>query len=480
MISFPARLRDLATQHPDKPAVVLARVDRTETVLTYGELCDGATRLAHVLAGRGAGPNSFVVIALPNSLQHYVVSYATWMLGACVLPVNPQLPDAELAKVLELVPDRIVVDVVPDLSGVAADPLPDVISNPGKAIPSGGSTGRPKVIVEPGPWARTPGKLDGLIEMAGLRTGQVQIVPGGLYHNTPFGWGHIGLFEDHTVVVMQKFDPAHAIDLIKRHRVNFAALVPTMMGRMAKVDGVTAADLSSLDGIMHTAAACPPWVKRAWIDLIGGDKIIEGFGSTDYLGACIIRGDEWLEHPGSVGRPADCDVRIVGDDGKELAAGEVGEIYMRLRQPDSAVPTFEYIGAPDLTRTEDGFATVGDLGWVDEDGYVFVADRRVDMIVTGGANVYPAEVEASLSDHPGVADVAVIGVPDEDWGRRVHAVVQPTDVGAPPSVEELIAHARRSLASYKCPKTVEFVDELPRNQAGKIRRSDLLAERLAP
>jgi bile acid-coenzyme A ligase len=250
-----------------------------------------------------------------------------------------------------------------------------------------------------------------------------------------------------------------------------------MMGRMAKVPGVAAADLSSITGIMHTASACPPWVKRAWIDLVGAEKILEGFGATDYVGACLIRGDEWLEHPGSVGRPADCDVRILDEDGNEVPTGEVGEIYMRLRVPEDAEASFEYIGAPDLKRTPDGFATVGDLGWVDADGYVYVADRRVDMIVTGGANVYPAEVEASLSDHRDVADVAVIGLPDEDWGRRVHAVVQPADPANPPAVDALLAHARNTLAAYKCPKTVEFVDELPRNQAGKIRRSDLLAER---
>jgi bile acid-coenzyme A ligase len=168
-------------------------------------------------------------------------------------------------------------------------------------------------------------------------------------------------------------------------------------------------------------------------------------------------------------------MKILDETGHELQDGEVGEVFMR--PIDGRAPSFEYIGAPDARSTPDGFKSISDLGWIDKDGFLYISDRRVDLIVTGGANVYPAEVEAALSDHPGLADVAVIGVPDEEWGRRVHAVVQSADVAMPPSALELDAHCRERLASYKAPKTYEFVDELPRNEAGKIRRSALVAER---
>jgi bile acid-coenzyme A ligase len=250
---------------------------------------------------------------------------------------------------------------------------------------------------------------------------------------------------------------------------------PTMMGRIARLPGVTERDFSSLEAIYHTSAPCPIWLKRFWITLIGAEKVYEGYGSTEGIGAARIRGDEWLDHPGSVGRGHLTHIRILDSDGRDLPPGEIGEIYTK-RTFDR--PTYEYIGSPPIPLTPDGYGSVGDLGWLDEAGYLFIADRRVDMIVTGGANVYPAEVEAALSEHPEIADLVVIGIPHEDWGRSVHAVVQPRHPDHPPTAEALDQFCRQRLTSYKVPKSYEFVSRLPRNQLGKVRRSDMIAERV--
>jgi bile acid-coenzyme A ligase len=288
-------------------------------------------------------------------------------------------------------------------------------------------------------------------------------------------WSHLGLFEAHRLVLLERFDAARIVDLIERERINFSFLAPTMMRRLILLPDIETRDLSSIEAIFQTAAPCPPWLKRAWIDLIGGEKLYEGFGSTENVGMCRIRGDEWLEHPGSVGRALGSDLKILDDDFNELPTGEVGEIYMRPH--DTSQPTYEYIGSAPARTTPDGFASVGDLGFVDADGYLHLADRRVDLIISGGANVYPAEVEAALSEHPKLHDVVVIGVPDEEWGKRVHAIIAVPDGAEPVPVAELDAHCRSRLAAYKRPKSYEFVPELPRNEAGKIRRSALAAER---
>lgn len=205
--------------------------------------------------------------------------------------------------------------------------------------------------------------------------------------------------------------------------------------------------------------------------------MVERYGGSEGIGGSFIRGDEWLEHPGSVGKPVGCDLKILDDQGNELPSGEVGLIYARRLSDHPAAPEARYIGTDPLPATTDGFMTLGDLGWLDEDGYLYIADRRTDMIVTGGANVYPAEVEAVLSQAPGIADVVVIGVPDEEWGRRVHAIVEPLDSTEPPVESALDTLCREHLASYKVPKTYEYLPELPRNAAGKIRRSALVEER---
>ena len=490
-VSFGRRVSDVARDQPDKVAVVTVASDGEESACTWRELDQRSNAVARRLAAHGAGPQTMVAVCLGNGVEHLLVSLGAWKLGACVLPLSPRLPPHERHQLLELLGDqRLVVSrdlAVPvdeglDLSGgpllTATDahsvaPLDVPTPRPGKAMGSGGSTGRPKIIVDPRPWSADPGSLGDLDEL-GCRPGQVQLVAGPMYHNSPFSAAHYGLFYQHTLVVMERFDAARALELIERHRVNFVFLTPTMMLRMNRSPDAGTRDLSSLEAVYHTAMACPAWLKRDWIDRVGATCVSEAYGSTENIGFTTIRGDEWLRHPGSVGKPRHCEVRILDDSGTQLPAGEVGQIF--LRDAGYPEPSYRYVGSEPLEQTPDGFSSVGDLGWLDAGGYLFIADRRVDLIVTGGVNVYPAEVEAVLTRHPAVQDAVVVGVPDPEWGRRVHAVVQ-CDPGSPVGAEELADLVRGHLHPAKTPKSFDFVTQLPRDESGKVRRSALAAAR---
>jgi bile acid-coenzyme A ligase len=280
------------------------------------------------------------------------------------------------------------------------------------------------------------------------------------------------------MILLEKFDAARIVDLIERYRVTTFTSTPTMLQRIARVPGIERRDFSSIRWVLQGAAVIPPTLVRTWIDLIGAEKLIMAYGMTEQLGLCALRGDEWLLHPGSVGKPIrEAEVRVLDEDQKDLPPGEIGEIY--LRSPTTGFFAYRGMAKP-LTSTPDGFSTAGDLGWLDEDGYLYIADRRVDLILSGGANVYPAEVESALADHPAIADVVVIGLPDPEWGQRVHAIIAPVDADAPPTAQDVIAYAKQRLAAYKVPKTVEVVAEIPRTAATKVSRSALVSARITP
>lgn len=476
------RFYELVDQHPDKTALIFAPENGDEVHVSWDEFDRSSTRIARLLqAEYGVDENSMVVVATRNSHWHYFVTHAAWRLGALAMPLRAELPVRERDEILDLASPAVVYAEWDDVAypvlrpdelyradAFSSERLPNVYPHPGKAIASGGSTGRSKIVVDrtwnPAVWRRT----------LGMEDGQVQLMAAPLYHNSPKLIGNTGLMKDHTIVIMERFTPEQAVDLIERYRVNYAYLPPIIMQRIARMPGIQDRDLSSIHAFHSSAAVCPPWLKQWWIDRIGAEKVWEVYGSSEGVGATIIRGDEWLEHPGSVGRPSEnSKLRILDEDQRDLPPGEIGEIYMWTERG----PTFDYVGAPPLKSTPDGYYSVGDLGSVDDDGYLFIADRRTDMIVTGGANVYPAEVEAALGEHPDVADVVVVGVPDDEWGRRVHAIVQPRDSEMPPDRAELDAHVRERLVNYKAPKTYEFLRQFPRNEAGKIRRTELAAER---
>lgn len=467
----------LAAADPDAPALICP--DRT---VTRAELAAASSRAARQFAALGVTEGSMVTIGLPNGAAFYVAVVAAWKLGAIPQPVSAKLPPAELAAIVELADSSLVVgteaagrswlpaDWAPDET-LSADPLPPVVPPSWKAPTSGGSTGRPKIIV-----AGNAGWLSSVTSRAErLRIGgpgDVFAVTAPLYHNAPFMFSLIALLRGCTLLVLDHFDGARVLEAVVRHRVAWFYAVPTLMGRILRLPAEVreAADLSGVRTLLHVGAPCPEPVKRAWIDWLGPERIVELYAGTESQAVCMIDGVEWLERPGSVGRPTSGEMRVLDEDGQPVAPGEIGEIWMR--PPPDTTP-YHYVGAE--ARSRDGWESIGDMGHIDADGYVYLADRRSDLILVGGSNVYPAEVEAALSEHPRVLSSCVVGLPDDDLGARVHAIVQ---LDGDASDEELRAHVRARLTGTKVPATFERVDHPLRDDTGKIRRSALRAERL--
>ena len=468
-----AAIRWLAEQDPDRPAVT--HEGRT---VTRAELERRTNRLARAYEAMGVGQDDLVTIALPNGIEAYEAAVAVWKLGATPQPVSAKLPERELDAIIELARTPIVVgrgDLAPGFEpdrSLPYGPLPDRVASAWKAPTSGGSTGRPKLIV-----AGQPGVTDPEVCASrglGMAPGDVQLVPGPLYHNGPFSFSMNGLFSGGHLVVMSRFDASEALRLMEEHRVQWVLLVPTMMLRIWRLpeEERLARDLSSLRAILHLAAPCPAWLKEAWIGWLGPERIVELYAGTEAQGVTIIWGQEWLEHRGSVGRPVGSEMRILHPDtGEELPPGEIGEVWMRTQSP---TPTYRYVGA-EARAMDGGWESLGDMGSMDADGYLYLADRRNDMILSGGANIYPAEVEAALEEHPAVRSCAVVGLPDDDLGQRAHAVVQVADPAV--TADDLRAHLATRLVRYKVPRTFELVDEPVRDDAGKVRRSALAEER---
>jgi bile acid-coenzyme A ligase len=391
------------------------------------------------------------------------------------------LPEWELQRLRDAV-DATVQLGAEDLAWIDASAtrdvpdLPDAVSPQIIGICSSGSTGLPKVIV-----SNKPGTFDPLLATPFAATWGIEvprpqhvIVLGPMYHVNGFA-GLNNLLAGDNVVIMEKFDAARVVDLIERHRISMFNCTPTMLKRIADLPDIDARDLSSIQFFVQGAAPMPPYLTHRWIELIGPERVIMAYGMSEGLGITAIRGDEWLAHEGSVGRGMHgTEVRILDPMGEELAPGEIGEIY--LRSPVHGGSTY-LGGATRPASTDDGFTSVGDLGYLDADGFLYLVDRRVDLIISGGANVYPAEVEIALMEHPKVADVVVIGLKDDEWGRRVHAIVEPTDPGDPPTFDEIRAYAKGRLAPYKVPKSLEIVDAIPRSAATKVNRGALVAER---
>ncbi|TAK99736.1 MAG: acid--CoA ligase [Rhodospirillaceae bacterium] len=472
--------RNAARLGPDRWAV---RHD--DDVLTWGELADRVLRRAHALAAAGVRQDDFVVLALPNSNALYELTFALWKLGATPSIVSPRLPHAELTPIIETVGARLVIAhdpaIVAATGALPADfgrdhpdttPLVSRLAKHWKAMTSGGSTGRPKVIIDHNTSRFAVGEPFLLLQKDG-----VMLNPAPLYHNFPFAVTHSAMLHGISVVGMTKFDAAKLLQLVERHKVQWVNLVPTMMNRIARLpdDVRQAHDMSSLKAVWHTAAPIPAWLKQMWIDWIGPERIWEMYGGSEGFCVTQLNGVEWLAHRGSVGRPVGGEVRIRGADGATLPPGEVGEVYMR--GPSGTRPTYHYLGA-DSRRLDDGFESLGDYGWVDADGYLYISDRRTDLILCGGSNVYPAEVEAALMEHPRVETAIVIGLPNEDLGSVPHAIIRPEQGAEPPTEEELRAFAAERLVLYKTPRSYEFTGEPLRDEAGKVRRSQLRAARL--
>jgi len=489
--SYGARLAELAAACPDAPAIHELGADGTARTVTFAELDRDAHRVARVLHNRGVGPGTLVAIALPDGALHAGASFGAWRIGACVLPLSPRLPASERTRLLGVAAefpkvvtvgrfhDQGPVDVPLDLASlqdVVADPLPDQVPEPALAIGSGGTSGTPKITVdgsagrvqlEAGELALPP-----LLRAMGGRIGQTRLVCTPLYHVNGFSMLLTSLLAGDPVVVLERFDAGRVLDAIAAYGVGQLIVVPTVLQRLAQAPEFDAADLSSLEAVGYGGSHCPEWLTRRWIAKLGPERVYAGYGATEAIGKTVLRGDEWLARPGSAGRPVGAELRILGESGEELPPGELGELHMR---PEGATaPAFRYLGSDYRHVTPDGFVSLGDVGWVDDDGYLFVADRRTDLIISGGANVFPAEVESVLTEHPAVADAAVVGLPDDAWGKRVHAIVQPRRTVA---AEELEAWCAERLLPYKRPKSIELVGVLPRTEVGKLARGRLVEER---
>jgi bile acid-coenzyme A ligase len=479
-VSYARRLSDLADADPDRLAVTCG-----EASLTRRQLEDQATALARDLAARGVTTGAMVTFALPNSVEWFVAAVASWKLGAIPQPVGAHLPLPELRAIIDLADPAVVIGTPEEAAGGRpwlpvgyrpepappnARPLPDAVSPSWKAPTSGGSTGRPKLIVSGEPALVDPDGPSPLRFVPRTRL----VMPGPLYHNGPIVWSCAALLQGGHVALLPRFDAEATLAAIEAHQAHVVYLVPTMMKRIWRLPPEVRGryDLSSLRLVWHLAEPCPMWLKQAWIDWLGPERIIELYGGTEAQAATVITGVEWLKHKGSVGRPVSGEIMICDADGEPVPPGTDGEVWMRSGRER---PTYRYVGA-EARRREGGWESLGDMGHVDEEGYLYLGDRMGDMILAGGANVYPAEVEAALAEHPAVRSCCVIGLPDEDRGNRVHAIVE-ADADTV-SEADLIAFVGERLARYKLPRTVELVDAALRDDAGKIRRSELRRQRL--
>jgi len=480
-ISFGSRITTLAEQDPDAPAVVCA-----DATLTRGDLERAANRLARVYAERGVGEGDLVTLCLPNGIEFFVHSLAAWKLGAVPNPLSARLPRRERDVIVKRADPALLIGIPDDEANgrptlaahfepdesVSDAPHPDRTAPHERALASGGSTGVPKLILPMHPASYDP---DAPSELFHSHT--ATLVPGPLDHAVPFSAGWQAILGGAKAIVLPRFDASCCLEQIERHRIDRAFFVPTMLLRIWRLPEAEriAHDLSSLEFVMTGGAPMPAWLMRAWIEWLGPDVMNEAFGPSERIGGTRINGREWLEHPGSVGRPSvGSKIRILDpDSGRDLAPGEMGEIYMMPATGSGS--TYRYVGARAM-RNEEGWETVGDMGWLDGDGYLFLGDRRSDMILTGGRNVYPAEVEAALEEHPAVRSSCVIGLPDEDLGNVIHAILETAEAVSDDALRE---HLDDRLARHKLPRSFERVDEPLRDDAGKLRRSALRAERIS-
>ncbi|MGW5642027.1 AMP-binding protein [Saccharopolyspora sp. NPDC003752] len=477
---FPVRLAELAAAEPDRAALTCEDI-----TLTRAELESESNRLARDLLARGVRQGDFVSIVLPNGVPFVLAEIAAWKVGAVPQPLSPKLPAGELAEIIALTEPALVIgDVEPELTGGRPvlparfrsaqqddGPLPAAVSPAWKAPTSGGSTGRPKVIV-----AGRPALVEDVEPSAdsfGIEPGGVALVPSPVSHNAPNMSVAMGLLRGNHVILMRRFDAAETLRLIGEHKVTWLYVVSTILARISKLPAEVrdAADMSSLRAVFHTAAPVPVWLKRQWIDWVG-PILRELYAGTEAQAATFITSEEWLAHPGSVGRVLRGEMEVRDAEGRVLPPGQEGKVWMRTAA--DVDPTYRLLGGRAQVDGE-GWESLGDIGWFDEDGYLYLGDRETDMILVGGANVYPAELEAALALHDAVVDSCVIGLPDDDLGNVPHAIVHPR---RPVTEESLLEHLRTRVAPYRLPRSFEFVADPLRDEAGKIRRSRLRAERL--
>jgi long-chain acyl-CoA synthetase len=490
---------------PDKPAIIMAG---SGAVQTFAELDAAANRFSHVLRKAGVQPGDHVAVCLENHPDYFSVIWGCHYAGAIYTACSSRLTSPELEYVLADCQAKVFVtsiykreqatEIVAATSGVGLRLMLDgvvdgyesyedaVAAQPPTPLEeervagtdmlySSGTTGFPKGITRPfvaTPLDETPAGVASMLGLLfGLTQDSVYLSPAPNYHAAPLRFCLGAQGSGATTVVMEHFDAEQFLVMVDRYAITHTQVVPTMFVRMLKLpDEVrTAYDVSSLQCVIHAAAPCPIPVKQQMIEW-WGPVIHEYYAGTEGNGFVYCNSEMWLAHPGTVGMPIGCVVHICGDDGEDLPHYESGTIYFE------GGAEFEYHNDPEKTRSSrhpKGWSTLGDVGYLDDDNYLYLTDRKAYMIISGGVNIYPQEAENVLITHPKVVDVAVFGVPNEDFGEEVKAVVQPVTMPASPEeaatlAKELIAYARSQLADVKCPRTVDFSAELPRHPTGKL------------
>lgn len=506
MTDQPLGLWRIAEADPSLPAVI----DPEEREVTYGELAALSNRYAHGLRALGLSPGDGVAVALPNSVDFLALYFAAMQSGLYFTPINWHLVGPEIAYIVDDSEAGAFVahERFGDAAGVAAKemalpadrlfsagrvpgyrPLSELEEGQPDAPPAhrtaggpmhytSGTTGRPKGVrrsltgASPDDVAAGSALFFGLFGMRPF-DGHVHICGSPLYHTAVLMWGSTSIHLGHPVVLMDKWSPEQMLRLVETYRVTQSHMVPTQFHRLlALPDEVRERyDVSSLRTVVHAAAPCPVDIKRRMLEW-WGPVIYEYYAATEG-GGTLVTPEEWLERPGTVGRAwPNSEVRVFDDEGDELPPNEPGTVYLRMGDAE-----FEYYKDEEKTREArlEGYFTVGDVGYLDEDGYLFLHDRKSDMIISGGVNIYPAEIESVLLTHPKVGDVAVFGVPHDDWGEEIKAVVEPA-AGVEPGqalTEELLAFCRERLARFKLPRSVDHVDEMPRDPNGKLYKRRL-------
>ncbi len=492
--------------HPDRAAVIMAASSIT---VTYRELEERSNQLAHLLYERGLRRGDHMAVLMENNPRYFEVLWAALRSGIYVTPINWHLGASEAGYIisdcgaqalvttlklaplaeqlhssLENVTTRLCID-----GNIAGFESYESVTAPMSKTPlesqscgavmfySSGTTGRPKGIKPPlseEPFG-SPGGLGILLEhVYGFNEHSKYLVPAPLYHAAPTVWSVAAQRMGCTIVVMESFEAEAALADIERFCITHAQFVPTHFVRMLKLDPALREkyDLSSLEMVVHAAAPCPVEVKRQMMQWFG-PIIWEYYAGSEGNGYVSASPQDWIDHPGTVGKILGGAVHVLDEQNNELSSAQVGQLWF----DNGAV--FEYHNDPEKTKgafNHSGWSTLGDIGYVDDEGFVFLTDRASHMIISGGVNVYPQEIENLLVMHPAVADVAVIGVPDEDLGEVVKAVVQLQlpEMASGDLEVELMAYCREHLAKFKCPRTVDFVTELPRLPSGKLMKRVLM------
>lgn len=494
---------------PDKLAIVMATSGET---VSYGELDARSNRLAHLLRGRGIATGDTIAVLMENHARFFEIFWAAQRAGLYFTPVSWRLKAEEAAYILENsgakalfvtprqgdlavascvragTPMRIAVagtiagfdSYEAKTASMPSTPIADE-SLGRDMLYSSGTTGRPKGIrnaLPDGEVTTIPPVMAFMSRLYGFDDTTVFLTPTPTYHAAGLRYGMVAGHAGSTNIVMESFDPETALQLIEKYRVTHFGAVPTLFVRLLRLPPKTRRryDLASLRMILHGTGPCGRATKQAMIDWLG-PILYENYGGTEGNGLCAIDSEEWLSHPGSVGKALVGKIHIVAADGHEVPEGEEGLVYFE------GGPRFEYHGDPEKTRqaySTEGWSTLGDIGYLDGDGYLYLTDRQSHTIISGGVNIYPQEAENLLLSHPEVLDAAVFGVPNEELGEEVKAVVHPVDMSraAPALARELIEYCRERLSHLKCPRSIDFSDDLPRHETGKIYKR-LLKQRYA-